>query len=131
MAVLPGYNRPSIIPLNQIIENDQGNFRWSSGGGNFSPSARDIRLTDGGRKIEGELLRDGLWVRSSLILSERIENNDGDLIYNVFDKRTSHASERPTNPHIRIFYLSIHFFSQRNITLKNDEAQVQLALQSI
>ncbi len=140
---LDGSYQNSSISLNQIIENDQGSFRWSSGGGrdrgsnsvtvqpgdtlrgiagrfgcsfeeiarhnniqnpdmiypgqvlqvpgggggggsggNFGASARDVRLADGGRRLEGELLRDGRWVGSSLMLDERIGNNNGTLSFN-------------------------------------------------
>ncbi|KAH6628211.1 CVNH domain-containing protein [Chaetomium tenue] len=53
----------------------------SGGGGNFGASARDVRLADGGRRLEGELLRDGKWVGSSIILDERLSNNNGTLQY--------------------------------------------------
>ncbi|TEA18150.1 Uncharacterized protein C8034_v011734 [Colletotrichum sidae] len=61
---------------NLNIPNGGGN---SGGGGNFGASARDVRLTDGGQRLEAELLRDGRWIRSSIILDERIGNNDGTL----------------------------------------------------
>ncbi|KAI1502599.1 CVNH domain-containing protein [Biscogniauxia marginata] len=49
-------------------------------GGNFSASARNIRLVDGGRVLEAEL-RDvrGNWRRSHINLDERIGNRDGEL----------------------------------------------------
>ncbi|KAI0601542.1 carbohydrate-binding module family 50 protein [Biscogniauxia sp. FL1348] len=49
-------------------------------GGNFSASARDIRLVDGGRVLEAELrtVRGG-WNRSHINLDERIGNRDGEL----------------------------------------------------
>lgn len=140
---LDGSYQESSISLNQIIENDQGSFRWASGRrddgyggrpasvtvqpgdtlrgiaarfgcsfeeiarhngldnpdlihpgqvlqlpnsmggggsvGNFAASARDVRLVDGGRRLEGELLRDGCWVGSSIVLDERIGNDNGTL----------------------------------------------------
>ncbi|KAL0935943.1 CVNH domain-containing protein [Colletotrichum truncatum] len=50
-------------------------------GGNFGASARDVRLVDGGQRLEAELSRHGQWVRSSINLDERIGNNDGTLHY--------------------------------------------------
>ncbi|XXH04568.1 hypothetical protein Hte_010985 [Hypoxylon texense] len=48
--------------------------------GNFSSSARDIRLVDGGRVLEAELRNlDGEWHRSRIELDERIGNDDGNL----------------------------------------------------
>ncbi|KAI1777985.1 carbohydrate-binding module family 50 protein [Hypoxylon cercidicola] len=48
--------------------------------GNFSASARDIRLVDGGRALEAELKNvNGDWHRSRIELDERIGNNDGNL----------------------------------------------------
>ncbi|KAI5927381.1 carbohydrate-binding module family 50 protein [Camillea tinctor] len=49
-------------------------------GGNFSASARDIRLVDGGRVLEAELRNvHGHWNRSRINLDERIGNRDGEL----------------------------------------------------
>ncbi|KAF6830287.1 CVNH domain-containing protein [Colletotrichum plurivorum] len=128
----------STISLNRILTNDQGSFRWHSGGagggsqsytvqqgdtlrnigdrfgtsweeiarrnnisnpdqiwpgqnlqiggggggsgGNFGASARDVRLVDGGSRLEAELSRNGQYVRSSINLDERIANNDGTLV---------------------------------------------------
>jgi nucleoid-associated protein YgaU len=53
----------------------------SSSSGNFGASARDVRLADGGRRLEGELLRDGKWLGSSIVLDERLSNNNGTLQY--------------------------------------------------
>ncbi|KAI6090300.1 carbohydrate-binding module family 50 protein [Hypoxylon rubiginosum] len=48
--------------------------------GNFSSSARDIRLVDGGRALEAELRNtSGDWHRSRIELDERIGNADGNL----------------------------------------------------
>ncbi|KAH9874840.1 hypothetical protein J1614_004327 [Plenodomus biglobosus] len=127
----------STISLNQILENDEGSFRWSQGssnssttytvqpgdtlraiasrfshcsfenlashnniqnpdmiypgqtlqipgGGsrgsaNFGASARNLRLVDGGQRLEGELERNGQWNLRSIILDERIENRNGCL----------------------------------------------------
>ncbi|KAK4039360.1 autolysin [Parachaetomium inaequale] len=147
---LDGSYQSSSISLNRLIENDQGSFRWTSGGrrnnggsgqssvtvqpgdtlrniaarfdcsfeeiarhngianpdlihpgtvlqipnsggggggyssggeGNFGASARDVRLTDGGRRLEGELLRDGRWVGSSIMLDEKVGNDNGTLTF--------------------------------------------------
>jgi LysM repeat protein len=50
--------------------------------GNFGASARNVRLVDDGRRLEGELLRNGQWVGSSVVLDERIGNDNGTLTYN-------------------------------------------------
>ncbi len=135
---LDGSYQSSTISLNQVIENDNGSFRWSGGhsvgassytvqqgdtlrsiaarynhctyeelarhnnitnpdmiypgqnlqvpggggrggGGNFGASARNVRLVDGGQRLEGELSRSGEWHVRSIILDERISNRDGCL----------------------------------------------------
>ncbi|KAI5859895.1 carbohydrate-binding module family 50 protein [Durotheca rogersii] len=51
-------------------------------GGNFSASARDVRLVDGGRVLEAELRNSrGDWRRSRIDLDEHITNQDGYLRY--------------------------------------------------
>ncbi|OJJ50137.1 hypothetical protein ASPZODRAFT_1114956 [Penicilliopsis zonata CBS 506.65] len=71
----------SRLPLNNVLSNDYGRFRWSRGG-NFAASARNVRLVEGGRVLEADL-GDGqgghrrAWVR----LDERISNQNGHLIY--------------------------------------------------
>lgn len=48
--------------------------------GNFSSSARNVRLVDGGQVLEGELRRaGGDWVTSRIVLDERIGNKNGCL----------------------------------------------------
>lgn len=50
--------------------------------GNFSSSARDIRLVDGGRVLEAELRNGrGDWHRSRIDLDERIGNQNGRLSF--------------------------------------------------
>ncbi len=49
--------------------------------GNFGASARNVRLVDGGRRLEAELLRDGRWVGSSICLDERVGNDNGTLTF--------------------------------------------------
>ncbi|KAF1965835.1 CNVH-domain-containing protein [Bimuria novae-zelandiae CBS 107.79] len=56
-----------------------GGGRNSGNGGNFGASARNVRLVDGGQTLEAELLRNGEWVTSSIVLDERIGNKDGCL----------------------------------------------------
>lgn len=128
-----GGSQVSILNLNEILSNDDGHFRWVSGGsgsstitvqqgdtlreiarrcncsfediarknnianpdmiypgqtlqvpgrstGNFSASARDIHLVDGGRVLEAELVDTrGQWHRRRIDLDERIGNSDGHL----------------------------------------------------
>lgn len=74
-----GRRHESRIDLNDCLTNTHGRFFWARGG-NFRPSARDVRLVDGGRVLEA-VLGDGQggWVRNALRLDERIENDDGRL----------------------------------------------------
>lgn len=51
----------------------------SSGGGNFGASARNVRLTDGGQRLEAELESGGEWRLREINLDERISNRDGCL----------------------------------------------------
>jgi hypothetical protein len=74
-----GHHCESRIDLNACLTNTNGSLRWARGG-NFRPSARDVRLVDGGRVLEAEL-GDGRggWVRDHVRLDERIENSNGRL----------------------------------------------------
>lgn len=75
-----GRFRLSSISLNTIISNADGRFGWVQGGGNFAASARNVRLVEGGRALEGELCgRDGHWRHDRIWLDEKIENSNGDL----------------------------------------------------
>lgn len=128
-----GESQASTLNLNGVLRNEDGRFRWASGGsgpstvtvqqgdtlrdiarrfncgfeeiarrndianpdiiypgqtlqvpgqsaGNFSSSARDIRLVDGGRVLEAELRNvEGEWRQSRIELDERIGNEDGNL----------------------------------------------------
>lgn len=140
-----GSYQSSTLPLNRLLENDNGSFRWSNGGsssntsssssvvtvqsgdtlraiaarhncdfhelarhngiqnedmiypgqrlevpggqsnssgggsGNFGASARNVRLVQDGHVLEAELLRNGEWVTSSIVLDERIGNKNGCL----------------------------------------------------
>ena len=73
-----GIQNPDMIYPGQVL---QVPGRSGGGGGNFGASARDVRVTDGGRRLEGELLRDGRWAGSSIELDERIGNNNGTLSF--------------------------------------------------
>ncbi|KAK3329261.1 CVNH domain-containing protein [Apodospora peruviana] len=50
--------------------------------GNFGASVRNVRLEDCGKRLVGELRRgDGQWVGASLLLDEKIGNDNGCLVY--------------------------------------------------
>ena len=72
-----GIQNPDMIYPGQRLELPGGG--GSSGSGNFGASARNVRLVDGGQTLEAELLRNGEWVTSSIVLDERIGNNNGCL----------------------------------------------------
>ena len=74
-----GIQNPDMIYPGQVIQ--VPGRSGGGGGGNFGASARDVRVTDGGRRLEGELLRDGRWCGSSIELDERIGNNNGTLSF--------------------------------------------------
>jgi LysM repeat protein len=71
-----GIQNEDLIYPGQVL-NVPGGGR--GGGANFGASARDVRLVDGGQRLEGELRRGGNWVQSSIVLDERIGNRDGCL----------------------------------------------------
>ncbi|KAF2009068.1 carbohydrate-binding module family 50 protein [Aaosphaeria arxii CBS 175.79] len=48
-------------------------------GSDFGSSARNVRLVDGGQRLEAELSCDGRWSTASVNLDERIRNRDGCL----------------------------------------------------
>ena len=75
-----GLQNPDLIHPGQVLQLPNGGGNNGGGGvGNFGSSARDVRLVDGGRRLEGELLRDGRWVGSSIVLDEKIGNDNGTL----------------------------------------------------
>lgn len=76
-----GIQNPDMIYPGQVLQVPGRSGGGSGGGGNFGASARDVRVTDGGRRLEGELLRDGRWSGSSIELDERIGNNNGTLSF--------------------------------------------------
>ncbi|KAK3997529.1 CVNH domain-containing protein [Cladorrhinum sp. PSN332] len=73
---------PDMIHPGQLLQIPQGGGGGNGGGsvGNFGSSARNVRLEDG-KRLVGELLRDGQWVGASLALDERIGNDNGTLTY--------------------------------------------------
>lgn len=75
-----GHHRTSRIDLNACLTNTNGRLFWARGG-NFRPTARDVRLVDGGKVLEAEL-GDGRggWVRNRTRLDERISNDNGRLV---------------------------------------------------
>ncbi|KAL4995438.1 CVNH domain-containing protein [Aspergillus recurvatus] len=71
----------SRLPLNSVLTNEFGHFKWKSAG-NFGASARNARLTEGGRVLEAELADGkGVWRRDWVRLDERISNRDGVLVF--------------------------------------------------
>lgn len=74
-----GLQNPDMIYPGQVLQVPGGSGHGGGSVGNFGASARDVRLADGGRRLEGELLRDGRWVGSSIALDERIGNDNGTL----------------------------------------------------
>ncbi|KAL7276201.1 hypothetical protein RUND412_000819 [Rhizina undulata] len=76
-------NPGASIVLDDILGNEDGVFWWD--GVNFTETARDIQLTiEGpGQPVLRALLqtRDGEWRGADVNLAERIENQDGDLVF--------------------------------------------------
>ena len=66
--------------MNDCFTNTNGGLHWATGG-NFAASARNLRLTQGGRVFEAEL-GDGRggWKHNVVDLDERISNEDGRLV---------------------------------------------------
>lgn len=70
------------LSLDKYLGNDNGRFLWVKEGGNFSKSARNISLTDGGRVLMAQLRdREGKWRSASVLLDERLGNDDGKLVF--------------------------------------------------
>ncbi|KAF8253382.1 Cyanovirin-N [Wilcoxina mikolae CBS 423.85] len=69
------------IDLNDYIGNSDGWFKWDSA--NFSKSARNVCLREGGTKLEADLpmANGGYRERQGIMLSDRIENCDGKLVF--------------------------------------------------
>ncbi|KAK0647116.1 CVNH domain-containing protein [Cercophora newfieldiana] len=86
IARVNGIQNPDLIYPGQVLNIPGaapvgGGGGGSGGAGNFGQSARNVRLVDGGRRLEAELLRDGQWVGSSIVLDERIGNDNGTLSF--------------------------------------------------
>lgn len=78
---ISGRNCASRLPLNSVLENRFGRFRWNRDG-NFGASARNAHLSEGGRVLEAELADGrGGWRRDRVRLDERITNRDGVLVF--------------------------------------------------
>jgi len=76
-----GDQKLTSISLNQVLTNEDGQFKWVDQGGNFGGSARNVQLVENGRVLQAELCRcDGSWNMDKIMLDERIENNDGNLM---------------------------------------------------
>ncbi|EFX06518.1 glutamine-serine-proline rich [Grosmannia clavigera kw1407] len=76
IARINNIDNPDMIYPGQVLRLPGG----GGGGGNFGASAQNVRLVDDGRRLEGELRRsDGGWDVSSIILDERIANDNGNL----------------------------------------------------
>ncbi|KAL3458942.1 CVNH domain-containing protein [Aspergillus heterothallicus] len=76
-----GHQHESRLPLSSVLTNEFGHFKWRRNG-NFGASARNARLTEGGRVLEAELADGrGGWRRDWVKLDERISNNDGSLVF--------------------------------------------------
>ncbi|KAM7203295.1 CVNH domain containing protein [Rhypophila sp. PSN 637] len=58
-----------------------GHHNGGVAAGNFGASARNVRLEDCGKKLVADLKRDGQWVCATLVLDERIGNDNGSLVY--------------------------------------------------
>lgn len=69
-------SNPDMIYPGQNLQVPGGGSR---GGGNFGASARNVRLADGGQKLEADLERHGDWHFRSVNLDERIGNRNGCL----------------------------------------------------
>lgn len=69
-------SNPDMIYPGQNLQIPGGGSR---GGGNFASSARNMRLVDGGQRLEGELENNGQWHIRSVNLDERIANRNGCL----------------------------------------------------
>lgn len=79
-SAINGQRKLSSISLNNVLTNENGQFKWVTSGGNFGASARNVRLIEGGRVLEAELCDcGGHWRQDRVMLDERIENSDGDL----------------------------------------------------
>ena len=72
-------SNPDQIWPGQNLRIPGGNSGGSTGG--FASSARNMRLADGGQRLEGELESHGEWRMREVNLDERISNRDGCLVF--------------------------------------------------
>ncbi|RAH64005.1 putative glutamine-serine-proline rich protein [Aspergillus aculeatinus CBS 121060] len=76
-----GRQHRSVIPLNDVLTNSWGEFKWARHG-NFAASASNVHLEDGGRVLVADLGDgNGGWKRSWIRLDERISNQNGRLVF--------------------------------------------------
>ncbi|KAG9962670.1 purine and uridine phosphorylase, partial [Aureobasidium melanogenum] len=81
----------SSILLNNILENQGGQFAWNIGG-NFVATARKIMLKDGAI-LAAELADEhGTWKDASVHLDERITNHNGELTFVTTDSESGPAT---------------------------------------
>lgn len=81
----------SSISLNNVLENQGGQFAWKIGG-DFLATARKIRLKDGAI-LAAELADEhGAWKDASIHLDERITNHNGELTYVLTDSKSGPAT---------------------------------------
>nr|POE47956.1 cyanovirin-n like [Quercus suber] len=80
VADVNGHHQWSSIDLNDCFTNENGDLKWARGG-NFSATARHIRLENDGSVLVAEL-GDGRggWQHNQIYLNERITNDNGRLV---------------------------------------------------
>ena len=74
----------SILNINNVLGNGNGEFQWvkEGGTGNFKASARNITLSEDGSLLKAELCDShGNWKQSQILLDDRITNMEGQLRY--------------------------------------------------
>lgn len=81
IARLNNISNPDLIHPGQVFQIPSASNNNSGASALSSSNARNLRLVDGGSKLEGELLRDGRWCNSYIYLDEKIQNNNGMLVY--------------------------------------------------
>lgn len=74
-----GVPRRSQLDLNDCLSNDNGHFKWSKGG-NFTASARNVKLVEDGRVLKAQLKEcNGRWRDATVHLPHRVTNKNGQL----------------------------------------------------
>lgn len=74
-------SNPDQIWPGQNLRIPTGGSSNSGGTGNFGASARNVRLSHGGQRLEAELESRGEWHTRDINLDERISNRDGCLVF--------------------------------------------------